>query len=688
MSILIIVESPSKCKTIESYLGGDYRVIASCGHFRTLNKLEQIDLETLKVKYENSKPKIVKFLKEEAAIAREVILATDDDREGEAIAWHICQICKLSVETTKRIVFHEITKTAILKALESPGRINMNRVYSQNTRQILDIYIGFKISPILWKFVQHKLSAGRCQTPALHLISEREEIIQKQEYDTQLKVLGFFTGKDIEFKLNHSFKTTQEFHTFLTFVSDKKFMITSSDTKEVKINPPSIFTTSTLQQEASQQLGMSPQQTMRCAQILYEVGLITYMRTDQATYSDDFVKLAARHLGNDFLEPCLRKSGDKIVANAHEGIRVTKLDVESVKIDSATDRLYSFIYKHTLQTCMKPCITMHKTYTIDIENYKFQHTSVTIVYPGWKKGQKSDTTNWSFYLDCVMNIPIDCTKIIANEQCIQPQFHYTEAQLIQQLEKRSIGRPSTYTSILESIQDKNYVRVGKIHGIKIPLKQIHYDYKTHKLDIQETNKEFDETHKISITALGKEVNEFCYRNFESLFNYNYTVDMEKQLDLIESGEMNWKESIRHFIENVNKVLVIENETKKVYKSLHAGKWRGDVIVIKDGPHGYYMEYKGGCTSLQQFDSQEKIESWISEQFVSEEDLKLLHKFYESRESNILIEINSKWSVRKGPHGRYLYYKTPKMKKPTFYPLPIESESREEIESYILKKYKF
>jgi DNA topoisomerase-1 len=290
MSILIIVESPSKCKTIESYLGDEYRVIASSGHFRILTKLEQIDLETLKIKYETTKPKIVKFLKEETSIAKEVIIATDDDREGEAIAFHILQICKLPSDT-KRIVFHEITKTAVINALQTPRYINMNRVYSQTTRQILDLYIGYKISPILWKYIQHKLSAGRCQTPALHIVYEREELINKQEYETSIKTVGYFTGKYIEFKLKQTFKNLKELYDFLKVISDKKFMITKVETKEVKINPPSIFTTSTLQQSASQQLNMSPQQTMRSAQILYELGLITYMRTDQATYSKDFIQL-------------------------------------------------------------------------------------------------------------------------------------------------------------------------------------------------------------------------------------------------------------------------------------------------------------------------------------------------------------------------------------------------------------
>jgi DNA topoisomerase-1 len=337
---------------------------------------------------------------------------------------------------------------------------------------------------------------------------------------------------------------------------------------------------------------------------------------------------------------------------------------------------------------MKSCITSHKTYTIKCGIYEFYHTSVTILYEGWKKGYKPEIKIWSNYLDLIMNVNIDCSKFVSSETCINPHYHYTEAQLIQQLEQRNIGRPSTYTGILESIQDKHYVNIGKIHGIKVPLKVVNYDFKTHKMEITENTKEFDETHKLSITMLGKEVNDFCYRNFETIFNYNYTVEMEKQLDLIESGEIKWKDSIRNFIKSVDSVLNVENETKKVYKTLHAGKWKGDVIVIKDGPHGYYMEYKGGCTSLNQFEYQEKITQWITDQFVSESDLKILHQYYESRESNIILEVNENWSVRKGPHGRYLYYKTNKMKKPKFYPLPIESNDKYEIECYITKKFKY
>jgi DNA topoisomerase-1 len=432
MSILIIVESPSKCKTIESYLGDEYRVIASSGHFRSLTKLEQIDLETLKIKYETTKPKIVKFLKEETSIAKEVIIATDDDREGEAIAFHILQICKLPSDT-KRIVFHEITKTAVINALQTPRSINMNRVYSQTTRQILDLYIGYKISPILWKYIQHKLSAGRCQTPALHIVYEREELINKQEYETSIKTVGYFTGKDIEFKLKQTFKNLKELYDFLKVISDKKFMITKVETKEVKINPPSIFTTSTLQQSASQLLNMSPQQTMRSAQILYELGLITYMRTDQATYSKDFIQLIKSKIGNDFLNPMNENKNSQNAQNAHEGIRITKLDIQSTSIDSSTDRLYSFIYKHTFQTCMKPCITCHKIYSIESDSYEFQHTSVIVLYEGWKIKSKSDNINWSNYLDCIINIPIDCSKFVSTEQCIDTHFHYTEAQLIRQL---------------------------------------------------------------------------------------------------------------------------------------------------------------------------------------------------------------------------------------------------------------
>ncbi len=684
---LVIVESPSKCNTIQKYLGDNYKVIATCGHFRSLNKLEQIDFESFSVKYEIEKPKIIKLLKEESQKANEIIIATDDDREGEAIGWHICQVCKLSLDKTKRIIFHEITESGIRHAIENPTYLNMNRVYSQNTRQILDLYIGFKVSPILWKYVQHKLSAGRCQTPALHLIYEQEMKISSQSYqDTHIVVKGYFTKNCIEFNLEKSL-TKSEIIPFLTSLHNHDFVLLPPITKEQNISPPKIFTTSYLQQFANNILHMSPQQTMRSAQILYEKGLITYMRTDTAVYSNEFISKIKKHLGDDFSQPLMDNSNNG--NQAHEGIRITNLIIQDITInDSYAEKLYKYIYKHTLQTCMKPAVMFHKIYSTKCPNdLCFQYTDSTLKIPGWKKldNEKKNETNYSSYLDYLKNISL--IKVLSNEKCINPSFHWTESQLVNQLEKRDIGRPSTYTSILESILTKKYVSLGKIVGQELKLKK--YEFIPNK-DIIETEevKIIEENHKLSLTKLGREVDEFCYKHFSDLFNYEYTTRMETQLDMIEKGEVNWKTTLQEFISHVNSYLTIKNEMPKQYNSLHAGIYKKHPVVIKDGPHGYYVDYNKECHSLEYFENISMIPIWIEKGEISSDDLDTLISYIENKTNpNIIVEINQNWSLRTGKYGKYLYYKTSKMKSPKFYKITIDTENKNELEDYIIKKYK-
>jgi DNA topoisomerase-1 len=685
---LVIVESPSKCNTIQKYLGNDYRVIATCGHFRSLNKLEQINFDNFSIKYEIDKPKIIKLLKEESQKADEVIIATDDDREGEAIGWHICQVCKLSLDTTKRIIFHEITESGIRNAIENPTYLNMNRIYSQNTRQILDLYIGFKVSPILWKYVKHKLSAGRCQTPALHLIYEQEMKISSQSYeDTHIVVKGYFTKNCIEFNLEKTL-TKHEIISFLTSLNNHKFILLPPTTKEQTISPPKIFTTSSLQQFANNVLHMSPQQTMRSAQILYEKGLITYMRTDTAVYSNEFIHKMKTHLGNDFSFPMMDKANDG--NQAHEGIRVTNLTIEDISInDSYTEKLYKYIYKHTLQTCMKPAIMFHRIYATKCPNELcFQYTDSNLKIFGWKKlDNEKNITSYSSYLDYLNNNNINLLKVLSNERCINPSFHWTESQLVNQLEKIEIGRPSTYTSILESILTKKYVSLGKIVGQELKLKK--YEFIPNK-DIIETEevKIIKESHKLSLTKLGREVDEFCYKHFSDLFNYDYTTRMETQLDMIENGEVNWKTTLQEFISNVNSYLIIKDEIPKQYNSLHAGIYKKHPVVIKDGPHGYYIDYNKECHSLEYFENISMIPTWIDNGEISSDDLNTLISYIENKTNpNIIVEINQNWSLRNGKFGKYLFYKTSKMKAPKFYKITIDTENKNELEDYIIKKYK-
>lgn len=688
---LVIVESPSKCNTIQQYLGDDYKVIATCGHFRSLNNLEQINFDTFSVNYVNDKPKIIKMLKEETKKASEVIIATDDDREGEAIGWHICQVCNLCLESTKRILFHEITENGIKNAIHNPTNLNMNRVYSQNTRQILDLYIGFKISPILWKYVKHKLSAGRCQTPALHMIYEQEMKIISQSYDdTHYCVKGYFTSKNIEFTLEKPLHK-KEINDFLLSLNDHTFILNKPILKEQTISPPKIFTTSSLQQFASNVLHMSPQQTMRSAQILYEKGLITYMRTDTAVYSNDFIDKIKKYLNDDFNYPTLSKKDGN---NAHEGIRITNLTIMDITInDTYTEKLYKYIYKHTLQTCMKPAILLNKIYTTSSPNQLlFEYVDTTIKFAGWKKldSEKNDNKSYSNYLDYIKGFSL--SKVIANEKCINPAFHWTESQLVHQLEKNEIGRPSTYTSILDSILNKKYVLLGKIVGQEIKLNNYEYipgnEMNEYKITKTEEKKIIEESHKLSLSPLGKEVNDFCYRNFSTIFNYEYTTEMELQLDMIEKGEKEWTTVLKEFIEVVDSQLIIKNETPKQYHSLHAGIYKKKPIVIKDGPHGYYIDYNKECYSLEYFDMLNKVPSWIEKGELLEEELNKLIEYIENKTNpNIIVEINENWSLRNGKYGKYLYYKTNKMKSPKFYKITIDTEDKIELETYIIKKYK-
>lgn len=666
MRHLVIVESPSKCKTIEKYLGDEYRVIATCGHFRGLHKLEQINRTTLEIKFETTKSKIVKYLKEEVGIAKSVILATDDDREGEAIAWHICKVCKLPL-TTPRIIFHEITKQAIQHAIANPTVLSLSRTMAQHTRQILDLYIGYTISPILWKAIQHTLSAGRCQTPALHMIYEQQDRIQQQTTDTSFKVKGYFTNKQIEFTLERNL-SQEEIEPFLSNITT--FKLEPPETKDVKLSPPTILITSTLQQKASQYLHLSPKQIMASAQILYENGLITYMRTDQATYSEDFIKIAQDYLGNQFQRPQNKGEG------AHEGIRVTQLEIKTTSFDKNTDRVYAFIYKHTLQTCMKSTILCHKIYKTLCNGLYFIHTSVSVREKGWSDVEEKD---WSSYLDNLKRF--HCEHIQAEEQLCDQEFHWTEAQLIKCLEKHQIGRPSTYTHIVDTLQEKKYVSLGKIQ--RPPLELIHYEWKEEKIEKKTILKEIEESRKLCLTPLGKEVNDFCYQHFESLFNYPYSKLLEEKLDDIENGA-DYKSFLYETLNSIDSASHIQFVPKQ-YPSLYAGTYRSHAVVIKDGRYGYYMEYNGLSISLKEYPKYDSIKEWIHNQSIPSDSFKELME-YKDKNDHILLVVDSEWSLRQGTYGPYLFHKNSKMKKPKFYKYT-HGQSKEEIDDYIQKNIK-
>ena len=692
INTLVIVESPSKCKIIEGYLGDKYKVIASCGHFRSLTNLKQINLETMDIKYTITKSKIIKLLKDEIKYAKNVILATDNDREGESIAWHICDVCNLPL-TTPRIIFHEITKDEITNAIMNPTIINLNKVYSQKARQILDLYIGFTISPILWKFIQHKLSAGRCQTPALNMLYEQEKIIQSQTYNTNYKITGIFTN-NIEFKLSKSL-TKEEVQPFLELCKNYEFIVEKKDNKNVDYNPPSILITSTLQQRCSQYLSMSPKQTMSNAQILYENGLITYMRTETSGYSENFIEKISKFISNKYGSEYIGSPSSKV--DTHEGIRVTNLSITSVSFDTGVNRLYEFIYKHTLQSCMTNAIFIHTNYEINVPmRHTMNYVSSYPKFYGWKivNKDKNDNEDWSNYLNYVKKI--QCIKIEAKEQCEKLQLHYTESQLIHQLEKEGIGRPSTYVSILDSIE--KYIIKGRIESTTLDLNHYILSFNDNEIKTENEKKIIEEKNKLQITELGMKVIEFSYKYFNDIFDYKYTHNMELFLDSIENENENqnnlnsWIKILQENIKNINNYNNLDiKENKPEYKSIHCGIYKKYPIVIKDGPHGFYIEYKKECISLSQMNANETIHLWIKEQNVDETNMKILIDYIENKNKNVNIihTINENVTIRKSDKGYYIFYKTIKMKKPKFYSFPNEYiDNIEQIKDYIKKKYKY
>ena len=676
---LIIVESPSKCKTIEGYLGDKYKVIATCGHFRSLNDLSQIVFDGgIEIKYSVTKPKILKMLKEEILMSKRVILATDNDREGESIAWHICDACKLPL-TTPRIIFHEITRDALQKAILSPTIIDINKVNSQKSRQIFDLYIGFTISPILWKYIQHKLSAGRCQTPALNMLYEREQMIKNQTYETKYKVSGIF--HDIEFKLVGNINK-EEVVPFLEACEHNSYIVEKKESSQISYSPPSILITSTLQQRASN-IGLSPKQTMMCAQTLYEHGLITYMRTDTAAYSTSFIdqinKQICLQYGKEYAgEPCSN-------VDTHEGIRVTDIKINSVDFDANTNKLYNFIYKHTFQSCMSTAIYIQTPYEIQMPmNHIMRYVSSRAKFAGWKIIKTTDEGEIKLdklenKLDFMKNV--NYSSLIAKEQCQDLLLHYTESQLINRLEKENIGRPSTYTSILDSIE--KYVTKGRIETKNLSL--THYIKQT-EIIVEHESKCIEEKNKLKITELGEKVVLFCYKYFDSLFNYSYTKEMELFLDNV----IDWKNVNEQITKIKDYSSITIDEVKPEYKSLHCGLYKKHPLIIKDGPHGYYLEYKKEKTSLNAIDVD--VSEWIKDQEMNDERMKILIDYMNQKKINEnKNKINDNISIRKSERGYYIFYKTSKMKKPKFYSFPNEymdeTNYMDKIKEYIEKKYK-
>lgn len=760
---LVIVESPAKCKKIEQYLGPGYKCLASYGHLHELSSLKNIDIEnnfkpTYTVIDNTIKKKQIELLRKEIKNANEVILASDGDREGEKIGYSIIELFKLPL-TTKRITFNQITETAIQNAIKTPRTINMDIVYAQQARQILDILVGFKVSPMLWKFItspkgkENALSAGRCQTPALRLIYDNDEDIKQAKEKKVYNTTGYFTNSNIAFDLSPQGKheSEDEITDFLDGCADFTHIYNCTQPVKVYKKPPEPFTTCIIQQVASNVLHYAPKETMRICQLLYEGGYITYMRTDSKTYSVEFLDMVKEYIvrtyaegekyisenidslatgdvnepekkkkikKNDISPPQIKES---LRQEAHEAIRPTNISLFELpeNMDSKERRMYKLIWENTLESCMSQASFYSVTANISsYQDTKFVYTSELIDFPGWKivaKKYSIENKDYHYLQQIKQNSIIPYKKICARVSIKGSKQHYTEARLVQLLEEKGIGRPSTFSSLVDKIQERGYVKKQDIKGKELICK----DYELENDDICEIEikREFgNEKSKLVLQPLGRVVMEFLEKHFNELFNYEYTCNMESFLDKIAKGENSWvdlcnkcNKEIDTLVDGLKdetkiEIKIDENntymigkygpvikcieevdgkeeikfkpikkdvdtkflekgiftaeeiiDTNKTAKSQYIlGQHNGKDVILRKGKFGLYISWGENSKTLKELGNR-PIENITFDEV----------RKYLDEGTNIIRVISSDISIRKGPKGDYIFYKTSKMKKPEF-----------------------
>ena len=563
---LVIVESPAKAKTIQKYLGKDFEVKSSFGHIRDLPKKGMgIDLKTFTPDYEVSadKKKLVTELKAAVKKAEMVWLASDEDREGEAIAWHLADELKLKDDNTKRIVFHEITKNAILKAIENPRKIDQNLVNAQQARRVLDRIVGFEMSPVLWKKVKTGLSAGRVQSVAVRLVVEREQEIRNFKPTSSFKVEGVFTNaekQDISAKLKKDFTKENEAEAFLEKSQNVEFKVLNVETKPGSRSASAPFTTSTLQQEASNRLGYNVTSTMRIAQRLYEEGYITYMRTDSVNLSQEAINSAKdfieKEFGGAYSSPRNYTTKSSSAQEAHEAIRPTDFSVKSID-DVQLNKLYQLIYKRTLASQMANA-KIEKT-VIEIGNSAlpshFEAQGEVIVFDGFlkvygitKTDEDDEENNEKLLPKVKIGEVLSYKKITATEKFTKPAARYTEAALVRKLEELGIGRPSTYAPTIQTIQNRGYVDKREILPQEREIVKLSLGKSGVKKEVL-TEKFGGDKNKFVPTDIGEVVNEFLINNFNEILDYGFTAKVEQDFDDIANGAEKWKETLKSFYDN-------------------------------------------------------------------------------------------------------------------------------------------
>ena len=611
---LVIVESPAKAKTIEKFLGSDFKVMSSYGHIRDLKKKElSIDKDTLQPDYviPKDKEELVKKLKESAKKAHKVWLASDEDREGEAISWHLCEVLGLDEASTNRIVFHEITKPAILAAIARPRHLDMNLVNAQQARRVLDRIVGFKLSPVLWRKVKPALSAGRVQSVAVRLIVEREREIQQFKSEPYYRINAIFaitnangSQSEVKAELDKRFDNHDDAIAFLNQCKDSEFTVDSVTKKPLKRMPAPPFTTSTLQQEAARKLGFSVSQTMMVAQRLYENGLITYMRTDSVNLSKLCLNAAKEEIvklyGEEYSSTRNFHTHSKGAQEAHEAIRPTYMSNTSIDGTSQERRLYDLIWKRTAASQMAEAQIEKTTVAIAMTGNSEQHfiaNGEVVKFDGFLKVYRESTDDEQNEPkdEFAHNLPVikegdklTRREITSTERYSQGPTRYTEASLVHKLEELGIGRPSTYAPTISTIQQRDYVQKGDKKGEERP-----YIIDTLRgIKITPTRKvelTGNEKGKLLPTDIGIVVNDFLMDNFPVIMDYNFTAKVEQEFDQIADGKEEWTDMMRSFDKEfeptVDKVMNARSEHKAGERKLGDDPKTGHPVFVKIGRYG-------------------------------------------------------------------------------------------------------
>ena len=609
---LVIVESPAKAKTIEKFLGKDFKVMSSYGHIRDLKKKElSINDDTLEPEYEipEEKKKLVNDLRKQATAAEKVWLASDEDREGEAISWHLCEVLGLDEEKTNRIVFHEITKPAILEAIENPRHLNMNLVNAQQARRVLDRLVGFKLSPVLWRKVKPALSAGRVQSVAVRLIVERERELQAFKSEAFYNVTGVFgitnadgSQAEVKAQLATRLKSQAEVLELLELCKEATFKVESIQKKPVKRSPAPPFTTSTLQQEAARKLGFTVSQTMMVAQHLYESGRITYMRTDSVNLSSLCINASKEEIinlyGEEYSKPRQYHTSSKGAQEAHEAIRPTYMNKTSIDGSAQEKRLYELIWKRTAASQMADAEMEKTTVEISIssaKNVQFIAQGEVMKFDGFLKVYRESSDDEEQDNEFSHVLPpmtegqeLTRREILATERFTQGPQRYTEASLVKKLEELGIGRPSTYAPTISTIQQREYVVKGDKKG----------EERTYTVYIlkgrQVTQKERRELAgsdkgKLLPTDIGLVVNDFLMKNFKEIMDYNLTAKVEQDFDKIADGDETWTKMLKTFNKGfeptVDKAMNSRNEHKAGERQLGSDPKTGRPVFVKIGRFG-------------------------------------------------------------------------------------------------------